>query len=157
VLQLTDAMGSFFTASSDGTRWMLKNSNVSIAYAHLDFFRRYEGILGLPLTNELYLTELPDSAIQIYERGIAIYDPKRKYGPPPAAGQVYLMMISQGVGQKIIAKPLTVELQTQVANLQAQIASASAAPAAELAQVKQQLAAYQAALQQIANVTQATK
>lgn len=122
MLQLTDPMGKYFVQVAS-TRWHCPQTNNDIAYAHLDFYRKYEGIFGLPRTGEIYLAQFPGTAIQVYERGIAAYDPDDKipHEKPPGAGTVYLLHIDSGTGQQIIAKPLLVELQTQVTSMQGQV------------------------------------
>ena len=120
MLTLADPMGQFF-ADLGGSRWHCKDTSVDLSFGHLEYYRRYEGIFGLPLTNELYLSQLPGTAIVVYERAIAIYDPDHKVDNQPGAGSVYLMHINSGVGQQIVAKPLLVELQAQIDQFKQQV------------------------------------
>jgi hypothetical protein len=148
LLQLSDPMGKFFVDKSapNAPRWHCVHTNVDIAYAHLSFYRKYEGIFGLPLTGEIYLASLPGTAIQVYERVIAIYDPKKTVDNPPGAGSVYLLHIDSGVGQEIVAKPLVTELNNQIAALKAQIASNP-----DVTALQSKLAALQAGLHTLEN------
>lgn len=125
MLSLTDPIGQHFIEQASG-RWHCKETDVDLVYALLSFYRMYGGLLRLPLTNELYLKQYPDTAIQVFEGGIAAYDPKHIIDAPAGAGPVYLLKISEGIGQQIIAKPLLAELQAQVSSLGNQLASAKA-------------------------------
>lgn len=125
MLSLTDPIGQHFIEQASG-RWHCKETDVDLVYALLSFYRMYGGLLRLPLTNELYLKQYPDTAIQVFEGGIAAYDPKHIIDAPAGAGPVYLLKISEGIGQQIIAKPLLAELQAQVTSLENQLASAKA-------------------------------
>jgi hypothetical protein len=153
MLSLSDPMGKFFTDLGNN-RWHCNNNKIDIAYAHLDFYRKYEGVFGLPLTNEMYLSQLPGTSIQIYERAIAIYDPKHvNEGSNPATtiagGSCYLMRIDKGIAQQIIAKSLVSDLQNQVKQLQAQIAKQPATSQADIDALNKQLASYKQALEQV--------
>lgn len=153
MLSLSDPMGKFFTDMGNN-RWHCNNNKVDIAYAHLDFYRKYGGVFGLPLTNEMYLSQLPGTSVQCYERAIVIYDPKHtNEGSNPAttlAGDsCYLMRIDRGIAQQIIAKPLVTDLNNQIAQLKAQLASQPADNTAEVNTLKAQVANYQKAMQQI--------
>lgn len=163
MLQLTDPMGRFFTQTAvdsqgNAIRWHCASTNVDVGYAHLDFMRRCGGVLGLPLTNEMSVPGLQGVAVQCYERGIAIYDPKHQNeGSNPATNifpgsPVYLLRIDRGIGAQIIAKPLITELQAQIAQLQAQI---HAMPDATVLQNK--VTAYQQAMTQVQAIIAAVK
>lgn len=152
MLTLDDPIGRFFT-QIDKDHWRCNQTGCTIAFSHLAFFRKFEGVFGLPITNEIYLAALPGTAIQCYERGIAIYDPKftaEGQNPTTKAGTsgVYLMRIDRGIGQQIIAKSLLAELQKQIADLTAK-ANQPAVNQAELDNLKKLVAHYQQALQQI--------
>lgn len=161
LLQLTDPMGKYFVQIAS-TRWHCPQTNNDIAYAHLDFYRQYQGILGLPRTGEIYLAQFPGTAIQVYERGIAAYDPDDKIPneKPPGSGNVYLLHIDSGVGQQIIAKPLLAELQNQVANFQGQIKNLQSqitvleeqnATLSDTSELQTKLASYETAIKTIIN------
>ena len=158
MLSLTDPMGQHFVDAGNN-RWHSKTSNVDLAYSHLDFYRKYEGIFGVPLTNEIHLAQIAGTAIVVYERAIAIYDPlingKRRYDNPPGAGDVYLMHIDSGIGQQIVAKPLLVELQKQVEELKAEIASKP--QEAELQALHTKLVAYQTAFSKVSSLITTTE
>lgn len=128
MLQIGQGMGQYFTDLSHDAikRWHCTKTNVYIIGDNLDFYRRYEGVFGLPLTNEIYLQQYPGTAIVCYERGVAAYDPKRKLDNPPGAGSVYLMHIDGGIGQQLIAKPLVAALNKQIADAQNQVKSLNA-------------------------------
>lgn len=154
VLQLSDPMGQFFT-QKDANVWHCNNTNVDLHDAHLNYYRQYQGIFGLPRTNEIRLAQMPDAAIVVYERAIAVYDPAKKYDSPPGADAVYLMHTDNGgVGQQIIAKPLISALQAQVDDLNKQIIGLNAELAnskdnTALDALQAQLASYQGAIQQV--------
>lgn len=148
MLQLTDPMGKFFT-DKGGNRWHCNNTNVDIAYAHLDFYRKYQGIFGLPVSGELAVDQFPGVSAQIYERAIACYDPRHQQEPANPAttpAPVYLLRIDRGIGQQVIAKSLVTELQNQITQLKAQLAAVNTT---ELDAIKKQLSNYQQALQKI--------
>lgn len=147
MLQLTDPMGRFFVAKAANI-WHCSKTNADIHDAHLDFFRKYEGITGLPLTSEIYLASMPGTSIQIYERGIAIYDPSHHIDNPPGSGPVYLLHIDEGTGQEIIAKPLTDALNAKVSQLTEELAKAGDTSAlhSQITTLQNELAAYKAGL-----------
>lgn len=154
MLQLTDPMGKYF-AQVASTRWHCPQTNNDIAYAILDFYRKYEGILGLPRTGEIYLAQFPGTALQVFERGIAAYDPDDKIPneKPPGSDATYLLHIDSGTGQQIIAKPLLVELQGQVAKLQSQITALEdeKSQLPDVAALQTKLVAYETAIKTIIN------
>lgn len=123
LLQLTDPTGKYFTSNQAGDRWHCTKTNQDVAYALLDFYRKYEGVFGLPLTGEIYLQQYPNTAIQYFERAILVYDPQKKIDSPPSAGDCYLLHIDSGIGQQAIAKPLLTTLQAQADTLAKQVAS----------------------------------
>jgi hypothetical protein len=124
MLDLTDPVVSrYFTDGGNGT-WKCTNGVVMLG-GNLTFYRSNGGpaLLGLPLANEIYLTQYPNTAIVPCERALIVYDPNRVIDHPPITGPCYLLHINQGIGQQIMSKALTDPLQTQIATLQAQIKS----------------------------------
>lgn len=154
MLTLSDPMGQFFSDAGNN-RWQRKDTAISLAYAHLDFYRKYEGIFGLPLTNEIYLAQLPGTAIVIYERAIAIYDPKHTDDPVPGGSSVYLMHLNKGIGQQIVAKPLTSVLEAEISRLQDDLEKKPADN--DIAALNARLASYEAALQQVSTIVSNTE
>jgi N-acetylmuramoyl-L-alanine amidase len=143
MIQIGQDMGIFFTDEGNN-RWHCVPKNVDLIGENLNFWRSNGGLGGLPLTNEIYLTQYPGTAIVVCERWIQVYDPQRKIDNPPGAGVVYLLHLDSGIGQQMIAKALTDALQSQIDTLKAQLAVAKAQPAPTA-----QLATLQAKLQQI--------
>lgn len=145
MLTTSDPMGQFFT--EDGAVWRMKKNNIVLHGLHLDFYRKHEGIFGLPLTNELNLASMPNTAIVVYERAIACYDPAHKFDNPPGSGMVYLMHLEGGTGRDIVAKPLVTELNKQISQLNDRIKTLENQTApAELDALRKQAASYKAAL-----------
>lgn len=157
MLQLTDPMGKLFSDSSNAC-WVCNANKIRWGGDHLVFFRKHEGIFGLPLTSEIRLAQYPSATFIIYERVIAVYDPQHKIDNPPGSGDVYLLHIDGGLGQQMVAKSLVSALNAQIKqltdnsdNLTKQIAALRtelaqqipAPPPPELAQLQLQLAAQQ--------------
>lgn len=157
MLQLTDPMGRLFTDSSNGN-WICNANKVRWGGDHLVFYRRHEGVFGLPLTAEIRLAQYPQSSFVIYERAIACFDPGHKIDNPPGSGDVYLLHIDGGLGQQMVAKSLLSALNTKIKtltdntdNLTKQIADLKnelahqipPPPQPELTQLQLQLAAQQ--------------
>jgi len=127
MLNLTDpTIAKYFEQGPTSTSWRCKSNGVVLQGANLTFFRTYGGIamFGQPLTNEIYLAQYPNTAIVPCERVILCFDPNRKIDKPPIGGQVYLMHINNGIGQQMIAKALTDELNTQINNLNKELTTA---------------------------------
>lgn len=143
VLQLSDPMGRHFTQGS-GNAWHCAQTNVDLIGANLAFYRQYGGIFGLPLTNELHNIVGKNTAIVVLERAVQIYDPQATCSPPAGAASVYLLKVTDGIGQQLVSKPLTDALNSQIAALKQQLATASN-PAA----LTQQIAAYQRAVSSV--------
>ena len=121
MLQLTDPMGKFFTG--DDTRWHCATTNQDIAYGFLAFYRRYDGIFGLPLTGEFKLSQYANATFQVLERAIFVYNPQHDFDTSPGLGDVFLAHINNSVGQQIVAKPLLSALNQQVSDLTTQVAT----------------------------------
>jgi hypothetical protein len=154
MLQLTDPMGKLFSDSTNSC-WVCNANKIRIGGDHLVFFRKHEGIFGLPLTAEIRLAQYPNSTFVIYERVIACFDPRHEVDHQPGAGDVFLIHLDGGVGRDIIAKPLVSALNAQIKqltenndNLNKQLqALKNAPPQPELAQLQQQLAAQKATIE----------
>jgi hypothetical protein len=158
LLALSDPMGKFFV-DAGSNRWHCVPNNVDVAYAILDFYRKFEGVFGLPITTELYLAQFPGTSVQVFERAIIIYDPKhvQESNNPATAtwgGQCYLMRIDRGTGAQIIAKPLLSALQAQVSALQSQLAKAQQADPAQITALQTQLANYKQACHNVYTIVQ---
>jgi N-acetyl-anhydromuramyl-L-alanine amidase AmpD len=152
MLQLSEPIGKYYDQSG-AAAWTRRGTNIVLHDANLAFYRQYGGIFGLALTNEIRLSQYPDAAIVVCERGILAYDPKRQMDNPPGAGSVYLLHLDKGVGQQLVSKPLTEELQAQITSLQAQI---KAAPeSSDLEKFQAQLTSYKKAITAIDAAIQA--
>ena len=95
---------TYFRDGGNGT-WRCTNGVILLG-ANLTFYRTYGGpaMFGLPLANEIYLHEYPDTAIVPCERALIVYDPKRKIDNAPMSGPCYLLHINSGIGQKMISQ-----------------------------------------------------
>lgn len=153
MLQIGSGIGSHFK-DLGGTpdKWHCVTTNVDLIGANLDFYRTYEGIGGLPLTNEIYLAKYPGTAIVACERWIQCYDPKRIIDNPPQSGAVYLLHVDEGIGQQMIAKPLVVSLNAKIAALQSQVADLQKNESSSA--LETQIASYKQALQAILTTIQ---
>jgi len=144
MLSLTDpVVEKYFVAGDNGT-WRCKSNGVILQNANLNFYRSYGGpaMFGLPLTNEIYLSAYPNTAIVPCERAIICYDPSRKIDNPPIGTQSYLMHINLGVGQQMIAKALVDPLNVQISTLKSQLSTTQS----QLTTLQSQLKAAQADL-----------
>jgi hypothetical protein len=154
MLELTDPMGRLFSDSTNSC-WVCNANKIRIGGDHLVFFRKHEGIFGLPLTSEIRLAQYPQATFVVYERVIAVFDPEHKIDNPPGSGDVYLIHIDGGIGQQMVAKPLVTALNAQIKqltdekdNLNKQLqAIKNTPPPPELAQLQQQLAAQRATIE----------
>lgn len=95
---------TYFRDGGNGT-WKCTNGVVLLG-ANLTFYRTHGGpaMFGLPLANEIYPHEYPDTAIVPCERALIVYDPKRKIDNAPMSGPCYLLHINSGIGQKMISQ-----------------------------------------------------
>ncbi len=103
VLDLSDPLVSrYFTDGGNGT-WKCTNGVVLMG-ANLTFYRTYGGpaLLGLPLSNEVYPSQYPKTAIVPCERAMIVYDPGRVIDKAPLAGPCYLLHINSGIGQAML-------------------------------------------------------
>lgn len=123
MLDLTDPVVSRYFVDGGNSTWKCTVTGAVMLGGNLTFYRSNGGpaLLGLPLSNEIYLKQYPNTAIVPCERALIVYDPNRVIDHPPIDGPCYLLHINQGLGQQIVAKALTDPLQTQIAALQAQI------------------------------------
>lgn len=148
LLQLSDPMGKFFTASDD-SHWHCANTNQPLSLGFLSFFRQYGGIIGLPLTSEFRLPQYPNATFQIFERSGLVYNPQHDFDSSPGLGDIFLLHLDKGPGQQIVAKPLLTALQAQVNDLTAQLDALKAQPAPDTSALEAQLSAYKGAVGQI--------
>ena len=90
-------VAAYFTVTSDD-KWQCKQTGHIIQYGILHFYQSYGqnafcGLtyLGLPVSNELPVANLPGVVKQQFERGWLVYDPAHKLDHPPGAGEIYPM------------------------------------------------------------------
>ncbi len=103
VLDLNDAIvRKYFKDGGNGT-WKCVNG-VTLLGANLTFYRSKGGpaLFGLPLSNEVRLSQYPNTAIVPCERVIIVYDPDRKIDKPPIQGPCYLLHIDKGPGNQLL-------------------------------------------------------
>jgi hypothetical protein len=93
----------YFIDGGNGT-WRCKNNGVILQDANLTFYRSKGGpaLFGLPLSNEIYLSQYPNTAIVPCERVMLVFDPDRKIDHPPITGQCYLLHIDSGIGKQLL-------------------------------------------------------
>jgi N-acetyl-anhydromuramyl-L-alanine amidase AmpD len=104
MLELTDPqVAPFFSAGGDGS-WLCNSNGVRLRGANLLFYRCYGGprLFGIPLANEIYLPQYPNTAIVLCERAMLVYDPDRKIDTPMMSGQCYLLPITTVIGQQLL-------------------------------------------------------
>jgi hypothetical protein len=105
-----------------GSAWLCKSTGKNIHGEILKYYQNsgtkpYCGYseLGLPLSNEIPL-DSDGSTKQHFERGVLLYDPHGKYGPPSGAGAVYpAQLYNGGPG----SDPALVDLEKQLADAKA--------------------------------------
>lgn len=134
----------------DDNRWNFR-SGYGVSHGILNYYRANNGILNLGVPRSDETSQMSGVAIQMFERGIVCYDPAHILDRPPGSGDVYLLHIDGGLGQQMIAQPLTGALQAQIVSLKAQLAQAQ--PAAVDA-LQGQIATLKARLTQIATLCQ---
>ncbi len=175
VLNITDpGVAAFFSLTSAGT-WHCKLTNFEIMGGILAFYRANNGVtaLGMPISGENYPTS--GVAVQVFERGVVVYDPARKYDSPPgASGDCYLGHIDSGTGLAVLEAALQQQLasaqatatkaqsdlqaaQAQLAQAQADLTNAKSQAASDEVSLQQQLTAAQAAGQQAQAAAQAAQ
>lgn len=128
-----DQAKNYFIASGDGSTWTCKNSFV-VGHALLSFYCQVGGgqraplfgltLLGLPRSNEISVPGHAGVVIQMFERGVACYDPQHVIDNPPGAGDVYMLhldSLSSPAMQPLLAL-LGVNPATPAVNLSAAIA-----------------------------------
>jgi len=140
-IDLTDGtVASHF--SGDDNNWKCKDNGFIVGHGILGFYRKFGGdalcgltYLGLPRSGELPVAGHPGVVQQEFERGSVRYDTKKTADNPPGAGDCYLIHVEQD--------PRTIAAQTQIADLQKQVAALQ--PGA----LAQELAALQAKIAQV--------
>ncbi len=119
MLDLNDPIVSqYFIDGGNGT-WKCKKNGVVLLGAILTFYRSNGGpaLLGIPLSNELYLPQYPHTAIVPCERALIVYDPERKIDNPPLPGTCYLLHIDSGVGQELLLQHANPVIQNLTSKL----------------------------------------
>lgn len=161
-------VAQFFFLTSAG-KWHCKLTNQEIGGGFLQFYQSVSltapavsvtpqngmtglgglTLLGLPLTGEL--NPFSGMAVQIFERGALVWDPKRQLDNPPGLGSdLYLAHINSGPVLAFLSNGLQQQLTTataalsaaqqQLAQTQSQANDAVNAAKAAQAQAQQQLA-----------------
>lgn len=126
MLTLNDSIvANYFVDGGNGT-WKCIKNGVILHDAILNFYASNGGpaVFGLPLENEIYLSQYPGTAIVPCERVIIGYDPQRKidHPPVPATQQCYLLHIDTQPGSALITKTTT---QPSTANITQAISTLS--------------------------------
>lgn len=128
-VQIGKGIGAHFRDAGNGI-WKCDNGFL-LGGRIRSYWAYYEGILGLPKSNEISIGK-DGSTLQLFERGILVYDPNYAHDRPPrqpgtnAPDKVYPMHLDSGDGQARIAQPLIDTLNKTVAALKAQVDSLTA-------------------------------
>lgn len=137
----------------DANKWYCTTTGKYITYGLLNFYQLFGGdhlagltYLGLPLSNEMY--PLPETAVQVFECAIAVYDPSGKIDSRPGSPSCYLLHLDKGQGQQLIAQPLITTLQTQLQ----QAAQSNTALQSQVTQLQTQLTQLQQVNSQASNM-----
>ena len=93
--------GSYFTAP-DADHWLCKQTNCVVQFGIKGFVSQLSmdgqslPIIGLPVTNEIYLPKINGKqvVIQIYERAGVGYDPDHVIDRQPGAGDFFLFHLT---------------------------------------------------------------
>jgi len=132
----TPGVGNYFTQGANG--WWIstrtKTSTGQPIYIHGEILATYQTFggnyscglthLGLPVSNEIPLGGTHGATKQHFENGVLFYDPAHEFDSrpgEPTSVSVYLAHIYSGPGMD----PLVAELQTEVGQLQQQLAVAT--------------------------------
>lgn len=113
---------SFFQQQPNGN-WYAPATKCVIMGGILGFYRtlphQLGGLyfLGLPISGEIY--PMSGVAVQLFERGVLVYDPSNKLDNPPAAGDVYFGHINSDLVVGRLASAMKAQLDAANANLAA--------------------------------------
>lgn len=158
-IKATDVKGYF--TEVDAATWRSDKTGQKIGGAILKYYTTHFGpaMHGLPLSGEIKPFENDKDpnkaqvAIQFFERTVIAFDPghvvdktwRLTNDPEP---RCYTMHIDSGLGQQLVAQSLIAPLQSQVKQLQAQLASAQN-NASQVAQLQQQITQKEAEITQL--------
>jgi N-acetyl-anhydromuramyl-L-alanine amidase AmpD len=120
MLELTDAIIQIYFTDGGDHAWKCRKNGVLLFGSNLTFYRSRGGpaLFGLPLANEIYLPQYPNTAIVPCERALIVYDPERKIDNPPIEGQCYLLHIDCGIGQELLAQSAQSTIQQLIKKMQ---------------------------------------
>lgn len=127
LLNLNDpVVKTFFTDAGHGA-WRCRQNGVVLFGGNLQFYRSNGGpaLLGLPLTNEIYLPQYQNTAIVMCERAIIVYDPGRKIDTPPTDSPCYLLHINGQLSQYLLQQYLHINALSAKATSSLQIVQSS--------------------------------
>ncbi len=112
VLDLNNPLVKLYFRDGGNGTWKCTNGVVLLG-ANLTFYRSNGGpaLFGLPLSNEIYLHEYPDTAIVPCERALIVYDPKRKIDNAPISGPCYLLHVDSGIGKTLLLQRSNAHVQ----------------------------------------------
>lgn len=126
----TPGVSSYYEGSTD--IWQCKQTGFAVGHGILSFYQKFGGDalcgithLGLPLSDEVGVSNHPGVVYQRFERGVLCYDPGHVIDSPPQTGDTYLLHIDKGIGQD----PQVAQLALENAQLKAQIMALQALPA----------------------------
>jgi hypothetical protein len=100
MLQITDPFAKAFFTEVNG-EWHCKNGGKVIHGLILDFYRKIQGAVRLPQTDEMHT--IPDVVWQLFESGVIVYDPKHKLDNP--GGECYMVKLESDLVKNILFKP----------------------------------------------------
>lgn len=152
MLQLTDPFAvAFFTQDPDG-QWRCKPTNQRIRGAILDFYRRSNGILRLPLTEEIRIDPAYSGTVQHFEGGTIAYDPEQRWDK--GNGDCYVVHADWSQYSGLVPKTQLDQTQANLQKAQQQIADLQTKLASVPPDLQTKIATLENTLKQIAQLTQ---
>ncbi len=100
MLQITDPFAAAYFTQIAEERWHCVRTNIDVAYAILDFYRRIGGAPRLPLSGEQH--DVPNVTYQVFEAGVIVYDPGHKQDNPSGFAPSYLLKLDSELAKKIL-------------------------------------------------------
>lgn len=101
MLQITDPFAAAYFTQIAEDRWHCVRTNMDVAYAILDFYRRIGGAPRLPLSGEQH-DPVHDVTYQVFEAGVIVYDPGHKQDNPSGFETSYLLKLDSELAKKIL-------------------------------------------------------
>jgi N-acetyl-anhydromuramyl-L-alanine amidase AmpD len=117
-MSLSDAFAAAHFKDNGNGQWKCKDNGLIVGGAILQFYCQIWGAPRLPQTNEIKnIAGHPEVAIQVYEGGVAVYDPNHVIDNPggPSWHSCYLMHLDDAIRRGLIGANLdTAAMNTDV-------------------------------------------